>query len=85
MVDLITPDEKKRMNNLAEHLDWIFNGLERPRKIGFVLLTYKLGENIEGTGHVNYIGNSERQDVLLALKELIARWEGRYMGTDTKQ
>jgi len=72
------------MNELAKHLDAYFNG-DGQKKIGFALLVYNLGEQIEGTGRINYLGNGKRGDVLIALKELIARWEGRYDETETKQ
>lgn len=65
------------MNKIAAELDMILNGPERPKKIGFALLTYYFGEDIKGTGRVNYIGNGNRPDILVALKELVARWEGR--------
>lgn len=69
------------MRNLARALDTALNGPDKgdARKVGFALLTYDFGEDIKGTGRVNYVGNGEREDVLIALKELIARWEGRYV------
>jgi hypothetical protein len=73
------------MNELAAALDEVFNGNVRPKKVGFALLVYNLGEQLEGTGRVNYIGNGRRDEVLVALKELVARWEGRYSETDTAQ
>jgi len=60
------------MNKLAKVLDDALNPEER--KVGFVLLTYNFED---GTGRVNYIGNGDRDDVRVALKELLARWEGR--------
>ena len=53
------------------------------KRIGFALLTYNHGEDIAGTGGVSYVGNGTREDTLIALKELVARWEGRYVETDT--
>lgn len=72
------------MRAVASGLDDVFNKGWREggeRKIGFVLLTYEFGEHIEGTNRVNYIGNGARPDVLVALKEVIARWEGKYVET----
>lgn len=68
------------MNSLAGALDEVLNGSAKgdARKVGFALLTYNFGEQLEGTGRINYVGNGNREDVLIALKELIARWEGRY-------
>ena len=80
----IVEDQRKRMNELAKALDEHFNG-GGPKKVGFALLVYNFGEDIKGTGRINYIGNGERPDVLVALKELIARWEGRYDEPGGKQ
>jgi hypothetical protein len=81
----ISEGQRKLMNELAAALDEVFNGNVRPKKVGFALLVYNLGEQLEGTGRVNYIGNGRRDEVLVALKELVARWEGRYSETDTAQ
>ena len=81
----IIDEQRARMNALAEVLDEEFNGSVRPKKVGFALLVYNLGENLTGTGRINYIGNGDRRDVLVALKELIARWEGRYAEPEGKQ
>lgn len=76
--DPIQSEQNRAMNELAEYLDRTFNGSTKrgERKWGFALLVFPFG-NIEGTGRVHYIGNSERSDMLVALKELVARWEGR--------
>ncbi len=72
------------MNATAEGLDKIFNGTTRPPKVGFVLLTFEFGRT-EG-GRVNYISNAERGDMIAAMKEWLARAEGRYAEpSDTKQ
>ena len=81
----ISEGQRKLMNVLAATLDDVFNGNVQPKKVGFALLVYNLGEQLEGTGRVNYIGNGKRDEVLTALKELVARWEGRYSETDTAQ
>lgn len=68
---------------IAGNLDEILNGREEPKKIGFALLVYPFSqEATEGTGRVNYIGNGKREDVLIAMKEIVARWEGRVPETD---
>lgn len=69
----------KMMQAIAQALDDVFNpGLTgAERKVGFAMLVFNLGEDIKGTGRVNYIGNSEREDIKTAMKELVARWEGR--------
>lgn len=42
-----------------------------PDKFGFVLMIFKLGENEK----LNYLSNCNRRDVILALKEFIAKTE----------
>jgi hypothetical protein len=74
---MIDGRQREFMKNVAKGLDEIFNG-SGPKKVGFALLTYKFGEDIAGTNRINYIGNGQREEVLVALKELVARWEGRY-------
>lgn len=66
-------------------LDEMFNGKAKGvnRKIGIVLLTFPFGEVKDG--RVNYVSNGERDTVCVALKELLARWEGRYAEPAGKQ
>lgn len=69
------------LNSLAKHIDEVLNPdwtKGSSKRVGFALLTYHFGRDLQGTGRVNYIGNGKREDILVALKELIARWEGRY-------
>jgi hypothetical protein len=65
-----------KMNALAAAIDTLFNG-EVPkdqRKVGFVLLVYEFGA---GEGRCNYISNAQREDVVVLLKEQLARFEGQ--------
>lgn len=78
---------KAMMNALCKAIDSILNGENCPKdekKTGFALIMYDFGEGPEG-GRFNYISNSDRHDVLATMKEVIARNEGRYAETDTKQ
>lgn len=72
------------MNGIAEGLDEIFNGKGKaePKRVGFVLLTFEFGRT-EG-GRVNYISNANRADQIAAMKEWIARAEGRYSEPDSE-
>lgn len=81
----IDPAVHAQMNALAGFLDDVLNGDDRPKQIGFALLLYRFGEDLVSTHRINYIGNGDRGDVLVALKELVARWEGRYSETETTQ
>mgnify|MGYP000978877370 CR=1 FL=1 len=67
---------RAQMNCLANALDEFFNGSERPKKIGFALLMFEFGEQPPGRDRINYISNAIRDDMIFALKELVARMEG---------
>lgn len=60
------------MNMIAQAVDKGLNPFEGKRKIGFVLLTFQFG--IEGS--LNYISNAERTDIVVMMKEILARFEG---------
>lgn len=70
----IEDEYAKQMNALAMFLDDYLNSGGLPKKVGFALLIYEFGA-AQGA-RMNYIGNGHREDVLIALKELVARWEG---------
>jgi hypothetical protein len=74
----IQPETREFMNDIAHAIDYALNG-KKPPKWGFALLIYPFGD--PGEDRMNYIGNGKREDVLVALKELVARWEGRLMET----
>ena len=80
MLSAIEPAFRDLMNRLAAALDEAFNGAKLPgipRKpqVGFVLLTFNFGQI--DNGRVNYISNADRADMITAMKEFIARAEGR--------
>lgn len=59
---------------LAGYVDVLLNG-NRGRTVGFALVFFPLGEPDRTL--VNYVGNCERADMLVMLKEIVARWEGQ--------
>jgi|SRR5262245_8914465 len=66
------------MNVCAHMLDKFFNGDAQgdARKMGFVLLLFKFGE--QDTSRCNFISNgADRRDVVTLFKEMIARFEGQ--------
>jgi hypothetical protein len=73
----IIEDQREMMNGIARALDQGFNGDARgkDRKVAFVLLTAPFNTT---DGRVNYISNGERSDIITMMKELLARFEGRY-------
>lgn len=86
----MTPEEteasRTAMRALADVVDGILNGKGTPRhekQFGFAVLVYPFDQL--NRMHINYIGNGKRDDVLTAIKELAARWEGRTQTTETRQ
>ena len=77
----IEPRFRELMNKLAPALDELFNGDERPKKTGFVLIVFPFEESAKAhrgeTGRANYISNAQRADVVVMLKEQIKRFEGQ--------
>jgi hypothetical protein len=63
---------REQMNSMAQYIDRYFNGPDRKKTTGFVLMTFAFG----GEGRCNYISNARREDVVVALKEQLARFEG---------
>lgn len=71
----IEKQHRDLMNDLAHGLDQLFNGdAKERRRICFVLLVTEF-ENMKG--RVNYIGNGQREDIIVMLKEILARFEGQ--------
>lgn len=78
MSDPIDPRYHELMNALAEGIDQVLGG------VAFALLVFEHGKT-DG-GRVNYIGNANREDMIAAMREFIARAEGRMHDTPgTKQ
>ncbi|HSF96233.1 MAG TPA: hypothetical protein VLA52_14505 [Thermohalobaculum sp.] len=65
------------LQDIARSLDAILNGPAKggARRHGFVLLTFPF-DRPEGT-RVNYVSNAKREDIVVALKEVVARFEGQ--------
>jgi len=64
----------EEIRKVANHIGGAI-GSALPPGYGFALLVFGLGET---AGRMNYISNADREDMLAALKELVARFEGRY-------
>ncbi|WP_425962597.1 hypothetical protein [Rhizobium nepotum] len=68
-------DAADAMQMIAKVLDGVLNKDISDGKYGFVLLVFeKEGETGSRT---NYVSNCQRQDVIAALKEVTARFEGQ--------
>jgi hypothetical protein len=67
----------RKMTAIAQGLDSVLNGdlKGNDRKTGFVLLVFPFGDD---SGRCNYISNgADRKDIVIMLKEQIARFEGQ--------
>lgn len=79
----IEPRNILKMNALAEGIDKILNGDAAgpgsgiERQWGFAFLVFPFGEKPDG--RMNYISNGNREDMLVAMKEFIAKSEGMNM------
>jgi hypothetical protein len=74
----IEADYREAMNSMAVYLDRYFNGpaadAKDRGKTGFVLMVFPLNDH---AGRCNYIANARREDVVVMLKEQLARFEGQ--------
>lgn len=72
----IEPHLQEQMNAIAHGLDEILNGdlKGKARKVGFCLMVFPFAGF---DGRANYISNATRADVILLLKEQLARFQGQ--------
>lgn len=63
-----------QMTGIAQALDEAFNGSNRPKKVGFVLMTFPYGND---DGRCNYVSNgADRKDIATLFREQARRFEG---------
>jgi hypothetical protein len=71
----IEPGFYRQMNDVARALDLAFNGNDKPRRTGFLLMVFPFNSD---DGRCNYISNgADRGDVVKLLREQIARFEAQ--------
>ncbi len=69
---------EKRLNELARKVAKLI-GQDLPGDVGFGLFLFNYGNEETGeAGFMSWISNAERQTMIPALKEWIARAEGRF-------
>lgn len=63
------------LQSIAQAIDSTLNAGKSgtDRKVAFVLLTYNSG----APGQGNYVSNADRKEMLVAMKEMLARMEGQ--------
>ncbi len=78
---------REMLNGLAGGIDDVLNGKDRdpgePKRVGFALFMFEFG-NIEAN-RVNYISNADRSEMLTAVREWLARAEGRVIEAGGRQ
>lgn len=72
--NMIEPTYRNKMNVLAHFLDYEFNGDREPKKVAFVMF---ISEFNAMQGRVNFISNAKREDIIVMLKEILARFDGQ--------
>lgn len=68
---------RQDLQAIAVTLDKHLNGSEGERQFGFAVFVFEFGKT-EG-GRINYISNAARPEMIVAVKEWLARVEGRYV------
>jgi len=68
-------ETKRMMQSIATALDGALNEEGTPKRNGFVVLLFPL-DQAEGS-RTNYVSNCDRKDIVAALKEVVARFEGQ--------
>lgn len=70
----IDPALRDMMNAIARAIDDVLNGKGKEKEYGFILMVFPFREH---GGLCNYISNAKREDVVVLLREQLARFEGR--------
>ena len=74
----IQPEYQEQMAALCSVIDEFLNGKARPKKTGFALLMFEFGDG-PNSERMSYMSNARREEMICALKELVARFEGRHI------
>lgn len=75
----IEPKQHGPMNILGDVIDDVLNGDKQgpDRTWGFMLLVFPFGAKASDEHRANYISNARREDIVILLKEQLARFEGQ--------
>lgn len=69
----VEPQYAETMRALAQGVDRILNGDGGTKKNGFILMVFPFADH---EGRCNYMSNAQRDDVIVLLKEQLARFQG---------
>lgn len=70
----IQPELVMLMNGLARGIDEILNGHSGKKRNGFVVMVFPFDDH---KGRSNSISNARREDIVVLLREQLARFEGQ--------
>lgn len=71
----VQADYVDKMKGLARAIDDLFNGpIGSQKKTGFILMVFPFNDH---AGRCNYMSNADRKDVVVLLKEQLARFSGQ--------
>jgi hypothetical protein len=68
-------DSELVMQTMAKTIDGFLNGNTNPKRVGFAILVFPFDG--PANARTNYVSNADRNDMIVALKEVVARFEGR--------
>lgn len=73
----VEPAYEQGMKDVARAIDAMFNGPPeegKEKEVAFILMVFPFNNH---EGRCNYMSNAKREDVLIMLKEQVARFEGQ--------
>lgn len=70
----IQPEVRETMQKIAGVIDSALNMRMREKKWGFCLMVFPLDDF---DGRCNYVSNAKRADIVVLLREQLARFEGQ--------
>lgn len=63
---------REQLKDIARIIDGAFNPPDKPKQHAFFLAVFPFGDE----GRFNYMSNARREDIVVLLKEMVARFEG---------
>jgi hypothetical protein len=77
----VEDDMKAQIHAVGQAINDFLNPDQENKEIGFCILMFKFGEP-PTSDRMNYLSNTNREDMIAAMKEFVARAEGRHHDFD---
>lgn len=74
----VQEEYEEMMRVLGGVIDHLLNGDRLPKQTGFAILMFDFNET-PTSDRINYLSNARRAEMIIAMKELVARFEGRHI------